>query len=351
MAKALFTATEEGVRSHSLPGLIFCKHQTQPAWSKRFYFVPRQATAKSFSHFLLAKLQDRTPYLSTAIHIQQRKRLPNYLTYSTCERFQLLATIKVATPMADDQTPLVASDVDQTSEDKPKGLLDQHRDVPATSLGGHMRETEEAGNKFGNETGEEIAKETVKETANDCEHTPRANSEHTVRPSWENELRQHKSTIKKLTLERDKLEKDSNRNYRLQEAMRKGNDNPERQARDLSLRLTEDGSRFRRQVITFNVEKRELKSEISEAYRQGQLDGARVQLAQNERVVLLQQVEAYKNEAAKWKQEAFGKGSEMFDICWQASIDEAVRREREADSIAMEALRTEIAALKAEKRK
>lgn len=264
--------------------------------------------------------------------------------------------------MADDQMPSVASDIIQTSDSKTEGLRDQSRGCPAVSLeyGGHGRETEKEGNETRDEVGKEAGSANVKETGNqndnrtathDGDPTREVNSDRTVKPSWEDELRQHKSTIKKLTLERDKLEKDSNRNYRLLEAMRKSNDNLERQVRDLSLQLTEDSSRFRQQVITLNVEKRELKSEISGAYRQGQLDGARVQLAQNERVVLLQQVEAYKNEAAKWKQEAFGKGSEMFDICWQASIDEAVRREREADSIAMEALRRELAALKAEKRK
>lgn len=268
--------------------------------------------------------------------------------------------------MADDQTPSAVSDINQVYASETEGLIDQHRDVPATSLkhGGHERKTEEVGNKNAKETATETAKETAiknaKKTGNendnktatkDGDPTRGVNSDHTVKPSLEDELRQHMSTIKKLTLERDKLEEDSNRNYRLLEAMRKGNDNLERQVRDLSLQLTEDSSRFRQQVITLKVEKRELKAEISEAYRQGQMDGARVQLAQNERVALLQQVEAYKNEAAKWKQEAFGKGSEMFDICWQASIDEAVRRERKADGIAMEALRKELAALKAEKRK
>lgn len=264
--------------------------------------------------------------------------------------------------MADDQTPSVPSGVRKTSASATEGLIDQHRNFPAVSLeyGGHGREIEEVGNETRNEVSNEAGSETVKQTGNEDDKKIATkhgdpirgvNSDHTVKYSWEDELRQHKSTIKKLTLERDKLEKDSNRNHRLLEAMRKGNDNLERQVRDLSLQLTEDGSRFRQQVITLNVEKRELKSEISEAYRQGQLDGARVQPTQNERVVLLQQVEAYKNEAAKWKQEAFGKGSEMFDICWQASIDEGVRRERQADSIAMEALRKELAALKTEKRK
>lgn len=224
----------------------------------------------------------------------------------------------------------------------PEDLVEQHSDIPTKSLvhddGDHEKKTKKAGNGTA--------------ANNDCDPTsPSVISVNTTQSSLEDELRQHKSTIKKLTLERDKLEKDSNRNYRLLEAMRKSNDNLERQVRDLSLQLTEDRSRLRQKVITLANEKRAHESEIPEAYRRGQLDGVRTQLATNEKVVLIQQVEAYKNEAAKWKQEALGRGSEMFDTCWQASVDEAVRRRREPDSMAIEALRRELAALKAEKRK
>jgi hypothetical protein len=38
------------------------------------------------------------------------------------------------------------------------------------------------------------------------------------------------------------------------------------------------------------------------------------------------------------------------NLCWQASVDDAVRRKREADSLAIGLLREENAALKAEKR-
>jgi hypothetical protein len=293
--------------------------------------------------------------------------------------------------MAEDETLLAASDTDQTTDVATGGLVEQQSDAsdesPVHGNGDHERKTEK------------IADDTV--TNNDCNLTPDVKSDHTVHLSSEDELRQHKSTIKKLALERDnlekssedelrqhkstikqltlerdklekssedeirqhkstvkrltterdKLEKDSNRNYRLLEAMRKSNDNLEQQVRDLSLQLTEDNSRFRQQVITLAAEKRALESGISEAYRSGQLDGVRTQLALNERVVLIQQVEAHKNEAAKWKQKALGQGSEMFNTRWQASVDEAVRRKREADGIAIGMLREELAALKAEKRK
>lgn len=240
--------------------------------------------------------------------------------------------------MADHATPLAARTIAVAPED----LSEQHSDVPSKSLVQSDGDLEKKTEKSGNGTA----------TDNNCDPTvPSVKDIRTAQSSLKDELRQHKSMIKKLTLERDKLEKDSNRNHRLLEAMRKSNDNLERHVRDLSLQLTEDSSRLRQQVITLADEKRAHESEISEAYRRGQLDGIRTQLATNEKVVLIQQVEAYKNEAAKWKQEALGKGSEMFNTCWQACVDEAVRRKREPDSMAIEALREELAALKTEKRK
>lgn len=241
--------------------------------------------------------------------------------------------------MAEGAAPLAACDKDQIAEIKPEDLIQQHRDEPATALdhSNHEAETEK--------TGQETARNSNGDGA-----TSR-NSNSTVKPKLEDVIRQHESTIKQLTRERDKLEKDASRNYRLLEAMRKSNDTLERQVRDLSLQSTEDKSQFRQQVATLAEEQRALEANISKAYQRGQKDGIRTQPAVNERVVLMQQVEAYKEEAAKWKQEAFGKGSEMFNTCWQASVDEAVRRKREPDNLAIEALRQEIAALKAEKRK
>jgi hypothetical protein len=243
--------------------------------------------------------------------------------------------------MADEVKPLAASNTAQTAEIAAEGSVEQHRNIPTESLvqgdGDHERKIERIGN------------DTAK--SNDWDPASGVNSDHKAQPSSEAEICQHKSTIKKLTLERDKLEKDSNRNYRLLEAMRTSNESLERQVRDLSLQLTDDSSRFRQQFITLSAEKRALVSEIPEAYRRGQLDGVRTQLATNERAILIQQVEAYKNEAAKWKQEALGQGSEMFNTRWQASVDEAVRRKREADSLAMGVLHEELAALKAGKRK
>ena len=55
------------------------------------------------------------------------------------------------------------------------------------------------------------------------------------------------------------------------------------------------------------------------------------QIQPNEREILLQQIERQKWEIQKWKEEAHGRGNEAVSRCWQASVDEAVRREREKD--------------------
>jgi hypothetical protein len=173
----------------------------------------------------------------------------------------------------------------------------------------------------------------------------------TVIPNSQDITFQHESAISKLTFERNKLEKDSNLSRRQLETMRRDNDALSRQVRDLRLRLSEGDAHLKQQVTTLVAEKRELESELIVRYKRGQMDGLRTQLAVSERVILVQQVEAYKDEAAKWKQEALGKGSDVLNTCWQASVDEAVRRKREEDNMVISALQGELAALKAEKRK
>lgn len=336
MAKAPSTGSDWMVQHSLLPAFAsVCFPQTcsRPTESKRSYAaVPRKAVANYLVLF--------PPCTKTSLYIVPEHPDPKSSNDSACDTDNpyILDQGRASAEMADHATPLAA----QTIAVAPEDLSEQHSDVPSRSLvhsdGDHEKEIEKTGNG------------TV--TDNDCDpNAPSVKDVRTAQSSLENELRQHKSTIKKLSLERDKLEKDSNRNYRLLEAMRKSNDNLERQVRDLSLQLTEDSSRLKQQVITLANEKRAHESEISEAYRRGQLDGVRTQLATNEKVVLIQQVEAYKSEASKWKQEALGRGSEMFNTCWQASVDEAVRRKREPDSMAIEALREELEALKAEKRK
>ena len=66
-----------------------------------------------------------------------------------------------------------------------------------------------------------------------------------------------------------------------------------------------------------------------------------------ETALLLERIENQQLEIEKWKAEAMGRGNEAVSRCWQTSVDEAVRRERENDSFVIQALRGEIEKLKA----
>ena len=69
--------------------------------------------------------------------------------------------------------------------------------------------------------------------------------------------------------------------------------------------------------------------------------------ADPEKYILLQQLERAQQEAQMWKNEAHGvAGNRAVSACWQASVDEAVRREREKDAFVIKALRDEISSLR-----
>jgi len=241
--------------------------------------------------------------------------------------------------MTDRSTPLTAITMEQTTDNATQGLTEQHHQAPTLGL-------------EHNDHDGEIAEVDKNNATSDGRHCALSISDgHEAKPQSQGGICQHERNIKKLTLERDRLERDLNLSRRQLETIRKDDDALKRQVRDMHLRLSEGVSHLKQQVTTLVAEKRQLKAELAEAYKRGQMDGLRTQLAQSERVILIQQVEAYKNEAAKWKQEALGKGSDLLNTCWQASVDEAVRRKREADSMVVSALQAELAALKAEKRK
>lgn len=161
----------------------------------------------------------------------------------------------------------------------------------------------------------------------------------------------HEQAINTLMSQRDDFEKDLTRVQQKLDATRRDNNALHRQVRDLRLQLSEGNPQLKAQVASLRAEKRTLEAGLNEAHHSGLMDGLRSQCAQNERVILVQQVEAYKNEAAKWKQEALGKGSEAISTCWQASVDEAVRRKRESDLLAIKTLQEENAALRAEEKR
>lgn len=195
------------------------------------------------------------------------------------------------------------------------------------------------------EDGDNTAATDVRERASSTDST------HNSYSKYQDDLQQRDDTIRVLELQCKQLETSLGHIRRQIDTTRKENISLNSQVRDLSLQITEGTSQSKRQVATLTAEKRQLETEVQQAHEKGMKEGMRTQCAQNERVILYQQVEAYKHEAAKWKQEALGNGSEVLNLCWQASVDEAVRRKRETDEGALQTLQNENAALKAEKRK
>jgi hypothetical protein len=161
------------------------------------------------------------------------------------------------------------------------------------------------------------------------------------------DIHQRDDTFHTLILERDQLEANLNRAHRQLNATCSENSSLSRQVRDLRLQFSEGISQLAREIATLWAEKRQLESKIAAARQEGLKDGLRTQCVHNERLIFIQQIEAYKAEAAKWKHEALGKGSELMNICWKASVDQAVARKREGDQLALRLLYKENVALKA----
>jgi hypothetical protein len=165
-------------------------------------------------------------------------------------------------------------------------------------------------------------------------------------------LRRSESSTREIALDHGKLRGELDVSHRQLEAARKNSATPERQAHDLHFKMCEGDKGLKRQVADLTAKVRYHETGYAQTYRNGVLEGMRsLPFAYekgviDERVVLLQQVEAYKAEAAKWRMDAFRQGSEAISRCWQASVDEAVRRERQKDAFVMEMLRDELAVLK-----
>lgn len=162
---------------------------------------------------------------------------------------------------------------------------------------------------------------------------------------------QHERIINAQKAQRDRLEKDLAHFQQQLDTMRRDNDALKRQVRDQHLQLSEGSPQLKQQIATLKAEKHALEAEINEAHHEGMMDGLRSQCAQNERVILVQQVEAYKKEAAKWKLAALSNGAEAVSTYWQIGVDQAVAKKRDADMLAFRMLQQENEALRAEKRK
>ena len=161
-------------------------------------------------------------------------------------------------------------------------------------------------------------------------------------------LRGSENSTREIALDCDKLRGWLDVSHRELEAARRDGATLERQMQDIHLKSLEGAKDLKRKVteLTAKVHDHEAGRDYTQAYQNGVWDGMQSQFYTSE---LLKQVEAYKAEAGKWRNEAHGKGSEAVSRCWQASVDEAVRREREKDALVMEVLRDEIIALKSKK--
>lgn len=156
------------------------------------------------------------------------------------------------------------------------------------------------------------------------------------------------ASLNGTTLEHQELREELQRTRRQLENERRSNEPLKRQIHDLRLKLAEGEGPLRRQIATLTEKVNELSSR-PENHAKEYLDGIRDAsrpLSPGERIIMTQQIESWKTQAEKWKAEAMRQGSETIGLCWQASVDEAVRREREKDGFVIKALQDEIAALK-----
>jgi hypothetical protein len=161
-------------------------------------------------------------------------------------------------------------------------------------------------------------------------------------------LRGSENSTREIALDCDKLRGKLDVSRRQLEAAYRNSATLERQMQDLHLNSSEGAKELKRKVtvLTAKVRDHESGRDYTQAYQEGVWAGMQSQSYTDE---LLKQVEAYKALAAKWRNEAYGKGSEAVSRCWQASVDEAVRREREKDAFVMKVLRDELTALKSKK--
>ncbi|KAI7159578.1 hypothetical protein KC349_g4052 [Hortaea werneckii] len=89
----------------------------------------------------------------------------------------------------------------------------------------------------------------------------------------------------------------------------------------------------------------ELHFQLNQAQRD-LIDARRESLEQHlERERLLEFVRGQEGQIQRWRDEAMGRGNEAVSKCWQASVDEAVKREREKDGWLIKNLQEEISRL------
>jgi chromosome segregation ATPase len=161
-------------------------------------------------------------------------------------------------------------------------------------------------------------------------------------------LRGSENSTREIAIDCDRLRAELGVSRRQLEAAHRNSATLELQMQDLHLKSLEGAKELKRKVTELITRAHHLESgrDYTQAYQRRVWDGMESQFHISE---LLKQIEGYKAEAGKWRNEAYGKGAEAVSRCWQASVDEAVRCEREKDAFVMKVLRDEISALKSKK--
>ncbi|KAL1587905.1 hypothetical protein WHR41_03389 [Cladosporium halotolerans] len=156
--------------------------------------------------------------------------------------------------------------------------------------------------------------------------------------------------VNEITVERD-------RNSEMLRRRQLHIDNLERQIDSLQGQNRTQRLEYMESVSRLNLERAALIRQVEQRtvddtetrvkdYQEGVNDGMRAQGPPTERTVLIQQVEASRQEAERWRMAAMRAGGEAISTVWQGSVDEAVRRERERDAVIFTSWRTEINSLR-----
>lgn len=162
------------------------------------------------------------------------------------------------------------------------------------------------------------------------------------------QIRRLEAIQKELEGDRDGLAKQLALAKKQIEIQTKHSDALQYQVHEKELQLKQQQPELRSQVQRLSTELMDLRLQQDEHMRRTPDCQHMPGLGDDERTILLQQLERAKSEAERWKAEAMGRGNEAVSRAWQASIDRAIRQEREKDAVVIDGLRADIERLKVE---
>lgn len=158
-------------------------------------------------------------------------------------------------------------------------------------------------------------------------------------------------SLKEVSADNEKLRWELARSQKHNATANRNIQDLERQVRDLKLELSENSAPLHREVTGQKKRIKDLLEEVKRRYDKGVKDALQSLSQKSEHLLLVQQREAWQAEAQKWKEQAMCKGAELISRCYQAAVDEGVRKEREKDKAVFRALREEIERLKLQLRR